>query len=487
MGKRLLDVWTTVILCAVAAAGAGCDGSSPPVTEGCPDGDKVFGVCAGAPAGELCDGDPCTEGVSCGTVVSVDGDADLQSKAKSAGSGTCLALAPGSYPAVTLPGGVSLLGRSAELVTVSAITLSAGSGAVVRGLTVGAGGVEIQGATGVRIESVRVAGSSSTIRDGVSLGAGSQATIVTSTIDGAGRAGVYAMDADVTLDRSLVSGAQSAGVWVEGTACDASCNCTERPLLTVRNSTLRQNASIGVSLTGAAGDILAMEVMGTQVGASGFGGGGVAATACSDVAASQVRVNGSSDYGVLVDRSTARLGDAEDEDGTVEIGDNLRGLWIQNVDDKACPTMTGCVTLHRGTLEANLGVGIGVAGSSRGVILCKTAVTGTLSTPLSVFDAQNNVGKEDVGDGVSWLDKSSVVVEEVILGNNERQSLLIDGPVAGDIVSLELRGGDANKPPLQQNLPMGGAQPTLGGGVDLTTDVTRKLAIPGPLTVPAPL
>src|SRR2546425_921830 len=83
----------------------------------------------------------------------------------------------------------------AAAVTDDSITLAAGAGAVVRGLAVGSGGVELMGATGVRIESVRVTGKSTVSRDGISLDPGASATIVTSEIDGAGRAGVYAKDA----------------------------------------------------------------------------------------------------------------------------------------------------------------------------------------------------------------------------------------------------------------------------------------------------
>src|SRR5689334_21825510 len=89
----------------------GCSSSSGPAT--CPETDKVAGVCAGVPADDVCGNDTCT------SVIDVASDADLQAKAKAAAQGACLALAPGKDKTVTLPGGVSLLGRSAADVTVN--------------------------------------------------------------------------------------------------------------------------------------------------------------------------------------------------------------------------------------------------------------------------------------------------------------------------------------------------------------------------------
>jgi hypothetical protein len=208
-------------------------------------------------------------------------------------------------------------------------------------------------------------------------------------------------------------------------------------------------------------------------------GGGVAVFTCSNVTATRLRVLDSADYGVLVDGSTATLGDSKDVNGTAEISRNLRGLWIQNIADGAS------VSLHNGTLAANRGVGIGVVGESRGIVICRSTITGTLSQTMPVFDENMLPSSKEVGYGVSWLDGSEVVIEALTLGGSAHQSLLIDGPATGNIMSLTLTDGDEARPPLQQGLMTGGDQPLLGDDVSLTSQPTRKFAVPQALTVPA--
>src|SRR5262249_10529100 len=156
------------------------------------------------------------------------------------------------------------------------------------------------------------------------------------------------------------------------------------------------------------------------------------------------------------DGSTATLGDEKDVNGTVEISSNLRGLWIQKGSG---------VSLHNGTLADNSGVGIGVAGGSHGGVLCRSKVKGTLNQAVPVTDENRNPATKAVGDGMNWLDGSEVTIDGLTLDGDARQSLLIDGPAMGNIMSITLTGGDEAKPMIQQNLMMGGAQPTLGSGV----------------------
>ncbi len=477
-----------------AMAGAwllGC--SSEPVLSPspCPDADQISGVCVGVPPNDLCGGDSCTEGVVCASVVAAHSDAELTSKAAAASSGDCLALAPGHYGAVSLPGGVSLLGRSADAVMVDSITMAAGAGAVVRGLAVGSDGVEVKGATGVRFESIRVTGDPAVSRDGIALDPGSSASVVTSTIDGAGRIGVFAKDADVTLDRCIVSGAHFAGVWIQGSHCSKDCACESRPTLTIKTSLIRDNHVLGLSAQGAAADLESTYVTNTKPGDTVLTaqlGAGVAVSSCSNFTAKkQLRVLDSADWGILVDGSTATLGEETTPDEKVEISRNQRGLWIQNVvQNVACLAGKSCVMLHGGEVADNRGVGIGVAGSSRGIVFCKSIVSGTVSVPLFSSKVDGiGTGAEDVGDGLSWLDGSEVTIEALTLSGNERQSLLIDGPASGRIMSMTLAGGDEGKPALQQKLPMGGAQPMLGNGVSLATQVSRQFAVPLSIGVPA--
>jgi hypothetical protein len=248
----------------------------------------------------------------------------------------------------------------------------------------------------------------------------------------------------------------------------------------VTNSAIRKNHVLGLSIRGAIANLAATDVTGTLSGdtvLTGKYGGGLAASMCSNVSATRLRVLDNADYGVFIDGSKATLGDEMNADG-VEISGNLRGLWIQKILEGAG------VSLHNGLLVKNSGVGIGVAESSRGVVICKTAVKGTLSQVLPVFDGMAPTAKE-VGDGLNWLDSSDVFLEQVTLDGNARQSLLIDGPVTGNIVSITLTGGDEMKPALQQNLMAAGAQPMLGGGVNLMSQETQKFAVPLALSAPA--
>ncbi|WP_437501076.1 right-handed parallel beta-helix repeat-containing protein [Sorangium sp. So ce1099] len=453
---------------------AGCGGDGP-ASAVCPESNLVRGVCAGVPAGDVCDDETCTEGVACSSVVEVASDDELASAAEAAVTGTCIALLAGRYGMVSVPGSVSLLGRSADAVEVQGIVLAAGEGAVVRGLSVAGEGVSVQGATGVRIASVRVRETRSG-RPGVEVASGSSVTIVASEIAGPGHAGIFAVDAAVTVERSVVSGAQRGGIDIQGHGCDPDCACTSRPALLVKSSVIRSNHIIGVSLRGASASLEDVDVIDTLPGAAfetGYFGGGISVAECSSVlGARKVRVLESTSFGILVDRSTAALGDEGEED-SIEISRNKRGLWIQNV----CQTGgAGCVTLHNGKLDGNLGVGIGIAGQSRSIILCKSAVTATRIEQLPVYNEMDEPAFDDVGDGVDWLDGSEVVIEELTLSDNARQSLLIDGPAGGSIEALHFTGG-AGTTPVQQNVMVGDEQPE-AEGTTLTIILDRSFTIP---------
>ncbi|AUX39977.1 hypothetical protein SOCE26_013720 [Sorangium cellulosum] len=439
---------------AACATVAGCGGDET-ASATCPEGNLVRGVCAGVPAGEVCAGETCTEGAACTSVVDVTSEDELAAAAEAAAAGTCIALREGRYGVLSVPGGVSLLGRSAAAVEVQGVVLAAGEGAVVRGLTVGREGVSVQGATGVRIDSVRVVGERGHERPGVEIRPGSSIAIVDSEIIDSGHVGVFAVDADVTLERSVVAGAQRGGIVIQGQGCDQeSCACASRPALEVKSSVIRSNHIIGVSLRGATASLVDVDVTDSREGdavESGGFGGGISVAECSSVlGATKVRVLDSRSFGILVDHSTAALGD-EGEDESIEISRNTRGLWIQNV----CQTGgAGCVTLHNGKLDGNFGVGIGITGSSRSIILCKSAVTSTQLEWLPVFNGSGEPAIDNVGDGIDWLDGSEVTLEQLTLSGNTRQSLLIDGPASGRIWKLDVTG-DAAKPPVQQNFTMG--------------------------------
>ncbi|MGK4001519.1 right-handed parallel beta-helix repeat-containing protein [Sorangium sp. So ce1036] len=483
--------WSSVMILggAACAIAAGCDGDEPaPAT--CSDEDRIRGICVGVPAGDVCSGEGCARELECASVVEVANDEELESAVRSASSGACIALREGRYGVVgEVAGGVRLFGRSADAVEIEGITLGAGHGAVVRGLRVGRGGVRATGATGVRIESVRIVGEKGDERRGVDVREGSSITLVDSEIAGSGDAGVLAVDSDVTLERSVVTGAQRGGIVIEGPLCEnqETCACAGRPSLVVRSSVIRRNHVIGISLRGAIAELEDVDVMNTIEGDTfelgGFGGG-ISAAECSNIkSARRVRVINSMSFGVLVDHSAAILGDHADEE-SIEISRNTRGLWIQDVQPAVADCHAGgelCVALHKARLDGNFGVGIGLTGASRGIILCKSAVLETAMESMPVFDKDNEPATDTVGDGVDWMGGSDVTVEDLILSGNARQSLLIDGPAGGSIQRLVT--DDRDTPPVQQNVAAGEARP---GGEAPQTVSERSASIPQAPSAPRP-
>lgn len=469
------------LLCTIASVGTvGCSDT----VVSCKAENMIGGLCAGISA-EVCEDDVCTAGVSCSKVIQVANNSQLASAASSATAGSCIALAPGAYAATSLPGGVSLLGRSAADVTIAGVTLGAGSGATVRGLSVTGDGVLVAaGAVAVHLTAVRITGR----ENGLTCQAGSSVVVEKSELTESGRANVFVQDAKITLRESIVANGEGPGIWVEGSGCDASCMCTNRPEISIENTVVRDNRILGISLRGTMASMVNVDVTGTKSGKSfmtGQLGGGVVGSACSDVAAKHLRVLDNVDFGVLLDNSTAKLGDSADA-SSFESSRNLRGLWTQNVDCKD-PIGAPCVEVHNATFVDNYGVGVGVGGQTRGFIFCKSRIEGTQNATLPVYDANQVSSSQTVADGFNWLDGSSVIIEGSTLSGNGRRSLLIDGAAQGSIMSLFLENGDDAHPPLQQNLPMGGAQPSVWAGVTLTTDSARQFAIPQALSAPTSL
>lgn len=457
---------------ALLACLSGC--GADPAPEGCPEGDEIHGQCAGVPAAAVCDGDTCTAGVDCAETVSAGDDAALADAASSAAPGTCIALAPGSYGAVSLPGGVSLLGKSAASVSVQQVTVGGGDGAVVRGLAVGSGGLQVQGATGVRIESVLVSGAAST---GLAVAAGSSVTVLTSTIEKGTREGLTVADgASVTIGQTLLADNDGPGLWAE---CSADCDCLSPPEVSVQDSIVRNNHVGGVVLFAAKASLERVDVTGTLVGddfAFGLGGGGISAAACSDLTAKELTVSESQSYGLLIDDSAALIGDPMGDPG-VEIRGNSIGVWAQHISQSAPQT----VTLDGVTVADNAGVGLGADGDSVGLIVCRSAISGTTLSDLLVEGGDS----QQVGDGLLWLGGSEIAVDGLSLDGNARASIVIDGEAAGSLANVTLSGGDEAKGIVQQSFS-GGQQPQAGAGAPaITTSADPLFSIPqAPPTVP---
>jgi hypothetical protein len=228
------------LVASALAAIPGC-GEEDAAPAGCPVEHQIGGVCAGVPAAPLCDGEFCVAQVACAETIYVRDDASLQAAIAGAGAGTCIALAPGSYGTAVLPGGVSLLGRWAGSVSVAGVWLRAGEGAVVRGITVGGGGIVVNGAASVRIESVLASRSK---YDGIAVHAGSSVSLITSTVEHAERYGLNAEDPiAVSVEASVFAANSKGGIFTQCldmcAGCLASCDCEVQPSLSARASVVR--------------------------------------------------------------------------------------------------------------------------------------------------------------------------------------------------------------------------------------------------------
>jgi len=470
------------LLAALLAGLSGCSEEAAPVV--CPAGNEIRGVCAGVPAALVCGRHLCTsvtEGVVCVRTVEVNDDAGLQAAIAGATAGTCLALAPGSYGTANLPGGVRLLGRSADAVSLEGVTLGAGAGAVLRGVSVRTGGVKVEGVKAATIASVRVSGS---VSDGIEVLPGSSVTIVTSTVEGAQRYGLSAMDAaDVTVEQSAFSKNAAAGVWAQ---CGVNgCDCTVEAKLSIESSIVRGNLLLGMGLRGVSASLRQVDIVDTSGDPAEFyrDGAGLAVASCSDLHATGLRVQRSNAYGVLIDESHAELGKNAEGEG-IEITENRGvGLWVKNINDKNLEydseeekKLVG-VELENGQIDANHGVGIGVSGGTRGFIICRSGVSNTRSSQMTVLQGGGFGAKpEDVGYGLAWLDKSEVSIDDSTFGGNELASILIDGAAEGSIIRVTLERGDNDekKGILQQNFN-GGMQPVVNGSSVILKQTSKEV------------
>jgi hypothetical protein len=431
----------------------------------------VGDVCAGVPNAPICEEDYCTQGVACASVVEVGSGSAFADAVAGAQAGTCIALGPGTYGAVILPDGVSLLGKGADFVKIASVEIG-GFGVRVRGVSVESGSVSTRGGDAV-IEGVRITASP---EDGIHVGGGGSVTINNSEVRAAERYGVSAFDAArVEVDASIIDGkdGQSGpGLWAQ---CGDGCNCTATPDVKLSNTKLVGNSIVGLSLVGVAATLTNVEVSNTQVGGNFEAGGGISASACSTVSATSVSIIDNLDFGFLIDDSSI------DMDGFTVSG-NLRGVWIQNIG----MSMAATATVRNGVVTDNQGVGIGVAAASEGVTVVQTTISGTKAIALPVLVNGVSAGSEEVGDGLTWKGASQVSLDSVTVSSSARASVLIDGEVGSGstIDNVVLSYGDELRGILQQNLPTGGAQPAVSGSPPITTSATEQFAVPADISIP---
>jgi hypothetical protein len=436
--------------------------------------DKQGGVCRGIPATGACNEDASTENISCSTTIDVADDDALSAAVNGASVGTCILLDEGSYGSVTLPAGVSLIGRCASAVQVDTVSMAGGQGAVLRGIEIGKGGLVIDGAAGVRLESVRVNGSTG---NGISVKSGSSVTISDSTITSSGRYGIVGKDGvSLMIERSLVTGNEGSGIIMH---CSAECAaCMARPNLAITDSIIQDNHVGGIDVFTTDMTMNNVDIRGTLPGASFLpfeGGGNLSVAACSILLeARNVRLENAHSYGALVDASLASFGHVDDPEGSVAIRGNNIGLWVQNGADGSISEMNG------GRFENNHGVSLGIKGQTQAWIFRRSKIMNTSEVVIPTAAG----GSEPMGHGIVWRDKASVKIEDVWICASARVPLLIDGPIntmgslASEVTNLTLTDGDEITGIWQQNLPMGGMQPMVTNGPAIQTDAGEKFAVP---------
>ncbi len=445
----------------------GCDTDETPApsTTACAEGNTIGDACAGVPTHTTGDTS------SCAAVHTVATAGELDAALSGTQAGDCVILEAGRYAAVTLPGGVSLHGRGADLVTVDGITVSAGTSSIAD-LTVAVAGVVVKDGAEAKLSGTRVENSGD---DGLLVEPGASASVKSSEIIGAARYGVSAFDSEsVSIAQTVIEGSSGPGLWLQ---CSGGCACSDTVNGSIENTIVRNNRIVGISVVGAQLELDNVVVADTSVGTRFDAGGGISASGCSDVNATRLTVTGNADFGVLVDDSSLAL-----EEATID--DNLRGLWVQAV---GVSRSTDAVRVLDAVISGNEGVGFGVDKASSNVSLERCQITDTQLVALPVLVDGVSANVMDVGDGIAWLGTSEVRLVDVRLDNNARVGVLIDGPVASGsrIEDLTLGPMSGTLDLLQQNLPIDGLKPETSGTTPaIESDAAERLAIPSEVVIP---
>lgn len=457
MGRLALGV-------VLVAALAGCGEDEPPA----PPCSMLDGVCVGVPAGPICEEATCTQGVTCAALHAVSSEVELSDALERALAGDCITLAPGSYGDVALPGGVSLLGRSAAEVRVAAVTLGEGSGAWLRGMEI-RGGIDVGSATAVRIEATRIVGADRGLR----LAAGASATVVSSEVAGAREHGILGRGfASLAVERSVVKGGEGPGLWLQ--CAEAGCDCTEKPSVTIDHVLVTGNRLVSTNLVGVSATMRSVHLIETR--AEGFTpGGGLSVGGCADLGYAALRIEQTGSYGLLIDSASARpLGNSLEDKGIVVIG-GKPGIWVQRVagDD---PSQE--VVLDGIDVRACGGTGLGFDLSARGIVVIGGKVAGTVNVTMPVEPAIQG-RQADVGMGVMWKAGSTATIQSLELSGNQGIGLLIDGSVGegSGISGLAFSGGDEDDGVVQQQVGMETMAPEVNG-VELQQSPEKVAEVP---------
>jgi len=434
-------------------------GPDPPACE-----ERIDDVCVGVGTAidDLLGPCPCS-----GPVQTVSNSAQLDTALASSSAGDCVFLQDGHYGSVDVPAGVGIEGATVPGVVLKGLTFGGGAEASACRLTV-TGTVEVDG-DAARLKYVHVTGKPS---DGVALKSGGGVTIEGSTISEAQRYGIVATEGgSVAMTRSVVTGGDGPGIWMQ---CDGDCDCTGAPpRLTLEQVAVRENSLVGVALLGTQAELTTVHIANTTVGANFEAGGGLSIARCSDVTATDLRVEDNSDFGILADNSDVTLGGPGSGDG-VTINGNLRGIWLQNISQKASHT----ATVQNATLTGNQGIGIGMAGAlgEKSIHISDVTIADTEGIALPNLVGGVSAGVICMADAVLWLNGVEAHLENVTTSGSGRVGVLIDGPATGSLKDIEMTGGDENGGIVQVNY-IGGPQPDVEGSTpDITVTEDEKPA-----------
>ncbi len=383
--------------------------ATSPAAPSCDERVKVSGVCPGVPASPVCADSKCTQGAACTRTIDVGDSAALKAAASSATSGTCIAVAPGSYDGVVhLAAGVSLLGSNASTTSVEGVdcAVESTSTALVRGLTVQAGGLYAQ-------------------QPGRAAGTAAGALVVDQIIvKDANEGGIRAIDVSLTVTASTIEGGAATAVYgILGQCVDGKPCVAPQPSVVLRRVRVHDVPEIGVWLRGVSATLEGVTIESVRV--VGHYSRGLEVDSSAQVTGSALAVTDTQEVAVLVDGASADLSD-------FIVTRNLRGVQLQ-----ATP-LTPATKLSNFEISKCAGASLGLHNAAQGIIIQGGLVASTGKTSLVTgFGAS-----EIMGDGLQWMGGSSATIDKTVTFQaNARFGAIIDASATG-VFDAKLGGGD---------------------------------------------
>lgn len=423
---------TLLPLILVATFSAGCAEEDKDTGPTCDDRVKTAGACPGVTSAPIT-----TDGIACTQAIAMANASDLEANLAKATAGACVLLAEGSYGAVSLPAGVSLVGKGAGKTSVEGIvTKGVAAGATIRGLSVGTGGIAVSERGTLTIEQVKISGATSF--------------------------GVHAVQTSVTVrDSSIFNGATTGVV----ASCRGADCATSRPKLTLVRTWAYGNKRVGVLANGFDVVLDTVEVSHTKP-SSFLYGRGLEVSGGGGLVAHKLVANDNEDVGVFVEAGAVDI-------VGLTVARNVRGIQLQ-----AIPAAGG--KLQDFAILDNKALGLGIDKGSKGLIVQggRVASTSAMTVPVDVG------GMQQVGDGINWLDGSEVTVAATVrVEGSARRPVIIEANAKGKFEGT-LAGGDDALGLIVQGGLVAAMPETLTVAAGVKTDVlTRENALPVAVTM----